>query len=295
MASGIKFRAYPDNNQSALLTCWIGCQRFIYNSKAEEDRYFRTFRNRAVALTGMQIPVDQQYSHFKDDELTPWLFGVPSQILRNGAYRFMQAYARFFKGLSQRPSRKKRYGRQTVLLTKELFQFIRTGKTTRANDGLVEEHRLIIGTEKFMVGELKFIAHLPYELPKSISISRHNNQWYVSFSYGDAELPEDTLPLMSEEKLIEYFSGLSEEELDSIASGIDRGVVIPVAMSNGKEYDFTGAEKRSLAHAQQSRKKLQRKLSKQRKGSKRRENTKVGIGRTYSKERNIREDRTHKI
>ncbi|MGO9612745.1 MAG: RNA-guided endonuclease InsQ/TnpB family protein, partial [Dissulfurispiraceae bacterium] len=144
-------------------------------------------------------------------------------------------------------------------------------------------------------GELKFIAHRPYELPNSITITRHNNQWYVSFSYGDAELPKDTLPLMSEEKLIEYFSGLTEEELDSIANGIDRGVVIPVAMSNGKEYDFTGAEKKSLAHAQEVRKKLQKKLANQGKDSKRRENTKTRIGKTYAKERNIREDRAHKI
>jgi len=165
MASGVKFRAYPDNKQLALLTCWIGCQRFVYNSKVEEDRYFRTFRNHALALTGVQTPVDQQYSQFKDEELTPWLFEVPSQILRNGAYRFMQAYARFFKGLSQQPSRKKRYGRQTVLLTKELFQFIPTGDTIKVNDGPVKEHRLTIGTEKFMVGELKFTAHRPYELP----------------------------------------------------------------------------------------------------------------------------------
>jgi len=281
MASGVKFRAYPDNKQSALLTCWIGCQRFVYNSKVEEDRYFRTFRNHALALTGVQSPVDQQYSRFKDEELTRWLFEVPSQILRNGAYRFMQAYARFFKGLSQRPSRKKRHGRQTVLLTKELFQFIPTGKTTKVNDGLVKEHKLIIGTGKFMVGELKFIAHRPYELPNSISISRHNTQWYVSFNYGYAELPKDTLPLMTEKELIEYFSALTEEELDSIANGLDRGVVIPVATSNGKKYDFTEAEKKSVAHAQQSRKELQRKLSKQRKGSKRRENTKARIGKTY--------------
>src|SRR5208337_1532727 len=256
---------------------------------------FRTFRNHALALTGLQSPVDQQYSQFKDEDLTPWLFEVPSQILRNGAYRFMQAYARFFKGLSQRPSRKKRQGRQTVLLTKELFQFTATGKTTRVNDGLVKEHKLMIGTEKFIVGELKFIAHRPYELPNSISISRHNTQWHVSFNYGDAELPKETLPLMTEKELIEYFSGLTAEELDSIANGLDRGVVIPIAMSNGKEYDFTEAEKKSLAHAQQSKKKLQRKLSKQRKGSKHRENTKARIGKTYAKERNIREDRAHKI
>ena len=174
----------------------------------------------------------------------------------------MQAYARFFRGLSQRPSRKKRHGRQTVLLTKELFQFIPTGKTTKVNDGPVKEHKLMIGTEKFIVGELKFIAHRPYELPKSISISQHNTNWHVSFNYGDAELPEDTLALMTEEKLIEYFSGLTAEELDSIANGCDRGVVIPIAMSNGKEYDFAGAEKKSIAEAQRLRKELQEKLSK---------------------------------
>ncbi|MGO9611496.1 MAG: RNA-guided endonuclease InsQ/TnpB family protein, partial [Dissulfurispiraceae bacterium] len=160
---------------------------------------------------------------------------------------------------------------------------------------LVKEYRLIIGTEKFMIGELKFIAHRPYELPNSISISRHNNQWYVSFSYGNAELSEDRLPLMTEEKLFEYFSSLTEEELDSIANGGDRGVVIPIAMSNRKEYDFTEAEKKSMAETQQLRKALQRKLAKQRKGSKRREATKARIGKTYTKERNIREDRAHKI
>ena len=88
---------------------------------------------------------------------------------------------------------------------------------------------------------------------------------------------------------------MTEGELDSIANGGDRGVVIPIAMSNGKGYDFTEAEKKSTAEARQLRKTLQRKLAKQRKGSKRRENTKTRIGKTYAKERNIREDRAHKI
>ncbi|MGO9611430.1 MAG: RNA-guided endonuclease InsQ/TnpB family protein [Dissulfurispiraceae bacterium] len=295
MASGVKFRAYPNSKQCAILNCWIGCQRFIYNCKVAEDSYFRTFANHALALTGLRTPVEQQYSQIKDCELTPWLFEVPSQILRNGAYRFMQAYARFFKGLSQRPSRKKKVGRQSVLIRKELFQFVPTGNTTKVNDGLVKGHRLLIGTGKFMAGELKFTAHRPYELPNSITIARHNSQWYISFNYGDGELPKDTPPLMTEKELLEYFSGLTEEELDWIANGLDRGVVIPVAASNGKKYDFTEAEKESLAHAREWRKKLQRKLSKQQKGSKRRERTQVRISKTYAKERNIREDRAHKI
>jgi len=295
MASGVKFRAYPNKEQSAALNRWIGWQRFVYSSKVEEDRYFRTFRNHALALTGVRTPVEQQYSQFKDEELTPWLFEVPSQILRNGAYRFKQAYARFFKVLSQRPSRKKRHGKQAVLLTKELFQFIPTGDTAKGDEGLVQAQKLKIGTDKSMIGELKFTAHRHYELPKSICISRNNGQWHVSFNYSDAELVDDALPLMTERELMLYFCSLTEEQLVFIANGGDRGVGIPVVMSNGKEYAFTGAEKGFLAYAQQSRNKLQRKLSKQRKGFKRRERTKARSGKTYAKERNIRQDRAHKI
>src|SRR5208337_3043053 len=93
--SGVKFRCYPKDSQATILSQWVGCQRFIYNSKITEDKYFRTFRNHSLGLTGMHTPADQQYSQFKDKDLTPFLFEVPSQILRNGAYRYMQAYTRF--------------------------------------------------------------------------------------------------------------------------------------------------------------------------------------------------------
>ena len=107
----------------------MGCQRLIYNAKVEEDRYFRTFSRKALALVDLQPPVDQQYAQFKSKELTPYLYEVPSQILRNGATRFMQAYRRYFKGLALRPAFKKKYGKQSVWLTGELFKFVATGKS----------------------------------------------------------------------------------------------------------------------------------------------------------------------
>ncbi len=39
--SGIKFRCYPTTEQSDILAQWMGCQRFIYNAKVAEERYFR--------------------------------------------------------------------------------------------------------------------------------------------------------------------------------------------------------------------------------------------------------------
>ena len=73
MQIGHRYRCYPTHAQAQTLLRWIGCQRFIYNAKVGEDRYFRRFARSCLALTGHFAPVDQQYSHFKTD-LTPWLF-----------------------------------------------------------------------------------------------------------------------------------------------------------------------------------------------------------------------------
>jgi putative transposase len=279
---------------STPLSQWIGCQRFVFNAKVAEDRYFRTFRNHSLSLTGLHTPTDQQYSQFKDKDLTPFLYDVPSQILRNGAYRYMQGYSRFRQGLSGRPTRKKKHGRQTVMITKELFRFIPIGKITKSKDGDIIEHKLFIGTEKSPIGELKFKAHRPYGIPNSITVSRHNEQWHVSFNYAVVNL-SDNLEPMTEEKLIEYFSCLTAEELDAIAVGGDRGVTIPMATSDGVNYDFSETEKKRLIKAKKQRKKLQKRLAKQQKESNRRKVTKGKIGKTYTKERNIRQDCAHKI
>lgn len=119
---GQRFRCYPTPTQERILLRWIGCQRFIYNAKMDEDRYFRTFARKSLALAGKQAPIDQQYSQFKT-KLTPWLSEVPSQVLRNGAVHWKHAYGRYFRKLARRPTRHGRGGGQSVWLTKELFHF----------------------------------------------------------------------------------------------------------------------------------------------------------------------------
>ena len=64
--------------------------------------------------------MDQRYSQFISEE-TAFLREVPSQILRNGAYRWRTGYQRFFKGLSGRPAKRNKNGRQSVLISNELF------------------------------------------------------------------------------------------------------------------------------------------------------------------------------
>jgi len=79
---GYRFRCYPTDAQAQTLRQWIGCQRFIYNAKVGEDRYFRRFAKSALPLTGTPIPIDQCYAQFKTEQ-TPFLAEVPGVILRN--------------------------------------------------------------------------------------------------------------------------------------------------------------------------------------------------------------------
>ena len=124
MLDGDRFRRYLNNpEQPQTLLRWIGCQRLIDHAKVQEDRYFRRFAQRMVGTAGQPVPVDQPYRPFMT-ERTPFLRDVPSQILRNGAAKFRQAYPRFFKKLRGRPKIQIKSGRQAVWLTKELWVFI---------------------------------------------------------------------------------------------------------------------------------------------------------------------------
>ena len=80
----------PNSNQAQRLRQWIGCQRFIYNAKVQDDRYFRRFAVNSLQHVGMFAPIDQTYSQYKKE--APFLSEVPSQILRNGAVLWYQAY-----------------------------------------------------------------------------------------------------------------------------------------------------------------------------------------------------------
>jgi len=122
MQIGNRFRCYPSPAQAQTLLAWIGCQRFIYNAKVGEDRYFRRFARQSLSHTGEFAPIDQKYSHFKTEQ-TPWLSEVPSQILRNGAVLWKLAYGRYFSKLAGRPTIHRKTGEQSVWITSELFTF----------------------------------------------------------------------------------------------------------------------------------------------------------------------------
>jgi hypothetical protein len=79
----------------------------------------------------------------------------------------MRAMHGFWSGLAERPTYKKKSGRQTLRLTSELFKFKPAGKTNSKQDKTIYDRKLMLGTLTHSLGELCFKAHVEYALPAS--------------------------------------------------------------------------------------------------------------------------------
>lgn len=284
MQIGNRFRLYPTAIQAQTLLQWIGCQRFIYNAKVGEDRYFRSFARQSLALTGQFSPIDQQYSHFKT-ESTPWLSEVPSQILRNGAALWKQAYGRFFSKLAGRPGIHGKTREQSVWLTKELFTF---KPVVDKCTGKITSYTLHVGTKMFPLGQLQFTAHKSFEPAASIHISVHAGRWHVSFNYDDGRLEP------SAEETTEYLMQFTENDLTAATVGLDRGVNLPLACSNGQQFGFSDIQDKRLIAKDRHKKRWQRIQARRVKGSKNWHKAKAKVARYQRYGVDVRRDVAHK-
>ncbi len=284
MQIGNRFRLYPTAAQVKLLLQWIGCQRYIYNAKCREDAYFQRFARKSLSHTGQHAPIDQQYSQFKTEQ-TPWLGEVPSQILRNGAVLWKHAYGRYFSKLSGRPGIHRKTGEQSVWITSELFAF---KPVVDKSTGEIVSHTLHIGTPKFPLGQIKFTAHRDFKPSASIHISVNAGRWHVSFNYVDGQMEPST------KDTTEYLMQFSQNELTAVTVGLDRGVNLPLAGSDGQKFGFTAIQDKRLLAQERHKKRWQRRQARRSKGSKNWAKAKHKVARYQRYGTDVRRDVAHK-
>lgn len=280
MLVGIRLRAYPSQNQKLTLSQWMGCARYIWNAKCEEDRYYLSFARKFTPFKNYFSSVDQEYSRFKNSEISPWLSQCPSQILRNTAANWKVTYQKFIDKKCGRPKRKKKTDKGSIHLTRELFRF--------EKDSLGRDV-LFIGTKTNNIGYLRLKLHGKFNTPKSLYVRKERGQYFVSFCYED----DSELGVFKPDEHLDFLRGMTHEQLKDITVGIDRGVVIPV-QAGEKKFDFSQQQKNHLSKADLYIKRLQRKLARQQKGSNRRAKTKHRIAKHHAKKSNIRIDFAHK-
>lgn len=293
MLSGYRTRAYPTAAQAAALRVWVGHQRFIYNAKVREAEYWRAFARRSLSLTGQAPLPDQAYSQFIGED-TAFLRAVPSQVLRNGAYRFATGCARSLKGLGGAPVIRKKHGRQSVLLTSELFRF------TEVADPATGELRaqLHLGTKTKDLGRLQFKAKkgVPFAPPKMLTVSiEPDGKWYMSFCYEMQAAPGEQPQVLRTEQELAYELGLrSAPELEQLVVGIDRGIQRPVATSEGQAFVIAPACAARIARKDRQAGRHQRRMARQQLGSKNRAKTRQRIARLKGYGAEVRRDFAHK-
>ena len=173
MLTGIKLRAYPTEHQRLILSQWMGCARYIWNAKCIENKYYSTFARKYCSID-VFAPIDQTTSQFKDEELSPWLKHCPFSILGHSATNWYSTYVNFMRGKNGKPTIKKKNEKQSIHLTRELFEF------KKCDDGNI---RLFVGTKTNNIGFLSFKKHKNFNIPNSIYITKECGKYHVSFCY----------------------------------------------------------------------------------------------------------------
>ncbi len=280
MLTGIRLKANPTDHQRQVLSQWMGCARFVWNAKCDEYRYYSTYA-RKYCPVGTFAPVDKKYSHFKDDELSPWLSDCPSKILANSACNWFETFQDFMKGRCGRPKRKKKSGNGSIYLTRDLFRF------EVCHDGV---KRLSIGAERTNIGFLSLKLHKGFKEPASLYIKKRHDEFWVSFCYDDGQ---DDGELLSQTDHLKYLRGQSQEFLKSHVIGIDRGVKRPI-QAGEQSFDLTPEQKKSMDRSRRNHIRYQKRMSRQVKGSKRRHRTKIKLSNNHNDIANVRKDFCHK-
>ena len=278
MLKGIRLKASPNATQKKILSQWMGCARYIWNVKTHQEKEQR----KALRKKKTYPKIDQSYAHLKSKKETPWLYQCPSVILRNSTANWYTTYQNFFKKLCGRPQHKKKDGRGSIHLTRELFQFI------KGKDGVT---RLFVGNKKHNIGFLPIKNHRTYNPPASIYIHKKHNKYWVSFCYEDNNVSQEHI---SEKEHLKKLRKQGKKYLENHTIGIDRGVARPVQCSDSQTFfDLTQNEKRNKTLLEKQVKRFQKKLSRQKKGSNKRYKTKVRLSDRHGRIANIRENFCH--
>ncbi len=257
MYKAYKFRLYPNENQKLLINKTFGCYRFIYN-------YFLDYckNNGFIKAFDMCNELKEMYSKY------PWLKEVDSCSLRCAIFNLEDAYKNFFQKRSNYPSFKNKYSRQSY----------RTNCIRSSYKGCEYSN---IGLD---------LKNRKIKLPKVglIDIRGYRNKNEINGKIINATVVKETTGKYYVSVIVEEKELIKDKITPNKIVGIDLGIKDLVITSNGEKY----SNPKEINKHEKRLKRLQRKLSRQIKGSKNYQKTKEKLGRIYSK---IKNSRKHNI
>ena len=164
----------------------------------------------------------------------------------------------------------------------------------RWQTGEVGAYQLTLGTKKFPVGVIPYVAHRSHAMPASIHIAVEGGHWWLSFASDD---PDVTMPGRdvdaATEQIAEDLRHLSPNQLAERTLGGDRGVAKPLVMSDGQVFDLRPVQKSGMQKTRRHRQRWQRRAARRRKGSQNQKKAYRQAARYQQYEVNVRQEYAH--
>jgi putative transposase len=251
MRTAYRCRAYPDEQQQAVLLRTFGCVRVVWNRTLADRRARWHLERRGTSYA----ETDRALTAMKKDPEPAFLNEVPSVPLQQALRHQHAAYQAFFARRARHPRFKSRRGRQSAHYTRSAFA-LRGGVLRLAK----------IATPLQFVWSWPDIDPTALDPAMVILAREPDGRWYVTFTI-DMAAPA---PL----------------EETGRAAGIDLGVRDFAVTSNGQRI----ANPRRLARKARNLARYQRRLARCQNGSNNRAKAKAKVARAHRKVR-ARHDR----
>ena len=263
-----RYRAYPRKGQTQPIAALFGCVRAVYNDALaySEEQYHQTKKK----PSGKELSA--RLTRLKQTTEKAWLRDVSAVALQQSLRDLDKAYTNFFTSITGRrkggrvgaPKFKKRSSRQAARFTSRAFKVRQT------------THR--VGFVKLpKIGEIRF--NLSRDLPTpptSMTLIREpDGKYYVSFVVETTPTPAP--------------------DPTAYAVGVDMGLkdLAVTVNSNGESTVF--ANVRHLKHAEKKLARLQRQLSRKKKGSNRYTKQRLRVAKAHTRVRNVRTHYLHQV
>ena len=256
MLNAYKYRLHPTREQSGFFNKSFGCVRFIYNWGLQKR--IEAYMKDKGRISYVQLCA--MLTELKKDEQYSWLREVSNECLQQSLRNLDAAFTRFFrekKGFPRFKSKSRSRQSYKAILSVHVDQERRRIKLPK------------IGWVKYG-NNRKFEGNV-----RSVTVSvTPSGKYHVSVLVDDGKEIPEKLPVTFDTTI-----------------GIDMGIKDFAVCSNGDTYE----NPRHLIKAEQRLRTLQRRLSRKKKGSNRRNRARMILAIQHEKVANRRQDYLHKI
>ncbi|PIS39252.1 MAG: transposase [Candidatus Nealsonbacteria bacterium CG08_land_8_20_14_0_20_38_20] len=257
MERAYQYRIYPNKKQRVLLEKHFGATRWLFNYGLQRkiETYQKTGRNISCFELSKELP------NLKSQKETEWLKEINAQSLQMSLRALDNAFVRFFrkkKGFPNFKSKKNKYKQSFSIPQGNRINF----KKRKASF--------------IKIGEIKIRIDRQFKdkIIKATISKNKINQFFVSYIVDENIKPPKPKPIKEKTTI-----------------GIDLGLNYFAVLSNGKRIK----NPKYLKKSEQRLRVLQRRLSRKKKGSNKREKVKFKVAKLFNKISNQRSSFLHKF